>query len=248
MNNNVDAILLPINKVCNAQRDEMLVLMSKYYDGVTKTSFNNDLNDKSHIILLMDDEQLIGFSTITTLTSAELSNSICVYSGDTIVDSQYWGQQLLVRLWCEYIAQVRNANPNIDIYWLLTSKGIKTYRFIPLFFYEYYPSPKIMNTSKQRNLKIHLDSFASKLYGDLYNKDTNLITHISSTQKLKKIPILSKLDSTDKEGVSFFYSMNPNWYEGIELATVVHVCSDNLTRAGHRAFSRINNGVHTDSA
>src|SRR5258708_30350905 len=62
-----------------------------------------------------------------------------IYSGDTIVAPEAWGTTALPRAWIAAVNRIRIAFPRGRYYWLLLTSGFRTYRFLPLFWREFYP-------------------------------------------------------------------------------------------------------------
>ena len=60
-----------------------------------------------------------------------------VYSGDTIVERTWWGSPALARTW---VRAVQSSRRNLARgVWLLLTSGFRTYRFLPVFFRNFYP-------------------------------------------------------------------------------------------------------------
>src|SRR5262249_32178547 len=77
-------------------RARMFSLMRKYYDSVTEQSFQADLARKDAVILLRDRGELQGFSTLVSLRVTVGRKTVYgVFSGDTVIEKKYWGQQAL---------------------------------------------------------------------------------------------------------------------------------------------------------
>ena len=56
-----------------------------------------------------------------------------VFSGDTIIDQEYWGETELFRVWGEHVYELSERTPYASVYWFLITSGYKTYRFLPIF-------------------------------------------------------------------------------------------------------------------
>ena len=99
-----------------------------------------DLQAKQWVILLYDDNRLCGFSTQVVFDFPhEHRLTRILFSGDTIIDKHYWGSLALPVAWGRLMLLLQSSRPDTDLFWLLTSKGYKTYRFLPVFFHEFYP-------------------------------------------------------------------------------------------------------------
>jgi hypothetical protein len=60
-----------------------------------------------------------------------------VYSGVTIIRSEYWGTPQLPSTWIKTVLE-KSAEMVQPLYWLLISSGYKTYRFLTVFYKEFY--------------------------------------------------------------------------------------------------------------
>src|SRR6266508_249933 len=85
-------------------RARMFTLMRKYYDAVTEETFQADLARKDAVILLRDRGELQGFSTLVSLRVTVGRKTVYgVFSGDTVIEKQYWGQQALPVAFLRYM-------------------------------------------------------------------------------------------------------------------------------------------------
>lgn len=218
------------------EKNDLYSLMNCHYDDVDQSQFLQDLADKHHIILFHDKEsrQLRGFTTLKVLQLSADDNHICLFSGDTIIEKEYWGSVQLPRLWCVYINAMKEWFPGKVIYWLLLAKGYKTYRFMSVFFKNYYPHYDAVSSP----LKYMLDRYAYAQCGDRYNRATHLIDGEKIKDRLKAgIADINSEDTKDPH-VLFFLIKNPRWIHGSELASILEVSENNLTALGRRMFQQ----------
>jgi hypothetical protein len=130
-------------------------LFSGYYENTDIATFIADLSKKSGAILVHEKGggPLRGFSTITTLPLPEAGeNAIGVFSGDTILHHEYWGDRSLKDGFVRYMLKLKLSNPLRRVYWLLISKGYKTYLLMAKNFVEYYPRHDRPNDPKLERL------------------------------------------------------------------------------------------------
>lgn len=228
-----------INELEMHEKEALFSLMSRHYDDINKGAFLADLDDKHHVILLYDKEcnQLRGFTTLKVLQLHQDCQHVCLFSGDTIIEKDYWGSVQLPRLWCVYINAMKEWFPHKKIYWLLTAKGYKTYRFLSVFFREYYPHYQL----KSETLKVMLDRYADFQVGTRYDANTHLIDCGKIKDRLKPgIADVNHARDYD-DHVKYFLKMNPNWHWGTELASILEVTEANLTVLGKRMFRQAQN-------
>jgi hypothetical protein len=215
----VNGRLLPRAELTGAQRAAMSALMQAHFDGVTPAQFAADLAEKNWVILLEDGAGKIrGFSTMLVYESVVVPARV-VYSGDTIVDRAVWGSNVLARTW---IAAVRQLEAE---YWLLITSGFRTYRFLSVFWWEFWPR----NDAPRRPAL--LDALARERFGERYADGIVRFKHPQRLRNaLAEIPAGRKADPH----TAFFAMQNPGWMDGDELVCLCELSSSNLTPAGER--------------
>lgn len=223
------------------ERSEMYVLLNTYFSGTDRGRFDADLREKEAVILLRDPGtgQIQGFSTFMHMHArVDDQEVVAFFSGDTIVDRQYWGEMLLSRLWgrtifaeADRIAAVR---PDARLYWFLICSGYKTWRFLPLFFREFYPNA---DAPTPPHLKRVLDTLATRKFGDEYLPGPGIVRFRSAAPLRPGVADVTAERLRDPR-VAFFARMNPNHARGDELACLAELSRSNLTRAGQRMTLR----------
>jgi hypothetical protein len=209
----------------------MYRLHASHFRGVTEHQFCRDALEKNWTILLERHEQIVGFSTLLayeTVVAGEIASVI--YSGDTIVDPSAWGTSALPRLWIESITHLRKQYPRGAYYWLLIASGFRTYRFLPLFWREFYPRHDLPTPTiwQQR-----IDELSSERFGEAYLRTTGIV-RFSQPQILRES--LGEITSArlNDPHIAFFAERNPGYVRGDELVCLTTLSDENLTRAGHR--------------
>ena len=135
------ADVLPRAAVTAPMREQMFHLLSAHFDGVERALFDADLDEKDEVITLSDaDGALRGFSTLRAWR-LELDGQAlwALFSGDTIVDQAAWGSPALARGWLEAALRLRERAGGEPVYWMLICSGFRTYRFLPVFFHQFFP-------------------------------------------------------------------------------------------------------------
>ena len=217
-----------------AQTDEMYRLLTCYFDGVSRGQFYHDLAEKTHVIRLRRGSDLVGFSTLLAYeTTCEQSPVSVIYSGDTIVAPEAWGTTALPRAWIAAVNQIRSAFPRGRYYWLLLTSGFRTYRFLPLFWREFFPRFERPTPTAQQRL---IDHLATERFGVQYDARTGIV-RFNRPQSLH--PELSAIPETRTADphVSFFATRNPGHVRGDELVCLTELSPENLTAAGRRMVS-----------
>jgi|HubBroStandDraft_6_1064221.scaffolds.fasta_scaffold00094_3 hypothetical protein len=220
-----------------AERDEMYALLLAYFVGTSRAQFEADLAEKEAAILLRDVEtsQIQGFSTLMRIaTRVDAREIVAFFSGDTIVAQQYWGESELSRLWSRTVFaeadRILANTPGARVYWFLICSGYKTWRFLPVFFREFYPNA---DTPTPPHLKNILDALGARKFGDQYNPLTGVVRLRSATPLRSGVADVTEHRLRDPR-IAFFTKMNPGHLLGDELACLTQISRSNLTRAGER--------------
>jgi hypothetical protein len=225
-----------------AQTDEMYRLLNRHFDGVSRGQFYSDLEEKSHVIRLRRGPDLVGFSTLVAYeTVCEQSPVSVVYSGDTIVAPEAWGTTALPRAWIAAVNQLRSAFPRGRYYWLLLTSGFRTYRFLPLFWREFFPRFDRPTPTEQQRL-IH--QLATERFGAQYDPHAGIVRFNRPQCLYPELSAIPETRTADPH-VSFFATRNPEHARGDELVCLTELSPENLTAAGRRMVSPGSRGPQT---
>ena len=226
--------LLPRQELTRNQRDEMFTLLSQHFEGVTCAQFEHDLAEKNWVVEIRREDRLLGFSTLL-VEQVEFDGEplIAIYSGDTIVAPEAWGSPALARAWIASVNHLRADLPECPCYWLLLTSGFRTYRFLSVFWREFFPHHAAPTPQRQQRL---LDHLARIRYGSAHDAAAGIV-RFPRPQKLRGplavVPAGREIDPH----TAFFLSRNPGHIEGDELCCLAEICDNNLTRAGRRMIS-----------
>ena len=211
-------------------RDAMFTLLTSHFIGVDQSTFERDLDEKSHVILLEDDAAgLRGFSTIVVYESRAVNRPIwVVYSGDTIVDRAWWGTAALARTWVRAVRQLAPANAT-DVYWLLLTSGFRTYRFLPLFFRDFQPRHDADTHDEHHLLRL----LARERFREQYDEASGIVK-LRTPQVLTPDLVALPAGRLTDPHVAFFVAQNPGFVDGDELACLTRIDDSNLTPAARR--------------
>lgn len=211
--------------------DAMFQLLAEHFDGVTRQRFVCDLAEKNRVLLLFRETLLVGFSTLLAYTTQFDGTPInVIYSGDTIVSPAAWGTTALPRAWVAGVNELRSSLPEHRCYWLLLTSGFRTYRFLPVFWREFFPRFDRTTPTEIDQLLKHL---AQEQFGGQFDS-SNGIVRFAQPQKLTCH--LQKVDG-ERAGnphIAFFEQRNPGHACGDELVCLTEISEQNLTRAGQR--------------
>ena len=210
-----------ITSLTQADRQAMFRLMEQYYDCMDFRRFEKDLASKDDVILLLDGDSaaIKGFSTLKTVEMVQNGKTVYgLFSGDTVVDREYWGQRVLGKAFLKYLFLQKAKRPLSPFYWILISKGYKTYLLLANNFREHYPRYEFETPLKAQSL---LDGFALSLFAKDYQADTGLIVFQESLGQLKSGIADVPCDVALKNPrIRYFADKNPSWATGAELMCI----------------------------
>jgi len=214
---------------------EMYALFAGYYADTSETAFRSDLADKTHVIVLYAGERIAGFSTVTLIESpASGPHYRTIFSGDTIIDREHWGEQGLALAFCTFAGTLKSQLPEVPLYWFLISKGYRTYRYLHLFSKQYWPSYRDQGAPA---IKQVLDAVASRKFGACYDAATSVIRFPQSRGHLRPDFATVRENLRERPEVRFFLERNPNFAAGEELACITLLDASNLRSVALRAFT-----------
>lgn len=215
----------------NTQRNALFNLLAAHFDGVTRGQFEHDLAEKNWVLLLTREERLVGFTTLLAYETAFEGEPLAViYSGDTIVAPEAWGGTTLPRAWIAAVNQVRASLTPARCVWLLLTSGFRTYRFLPVFWREFWPRCGAPTPLEHQRLMARL---ADERFGAQFHAATGLV-RFARPQRLRGglsgVPIGRATDPH----IAFFVARNPGHAQGDELVCVTEISPENMTAAGRR--------------
>ena len=223
----------PVSDLTASERDEMHALLGSYFEQVSRARFEADLTEKESAILLTDGASgaVQGFSTLMRMqVQVGERRVVAFFSGDTIVARDHWGETLLPRLWARHVFGLAESIKGAEVYWFLISSGYKTYRFLPVFFREFYPA---FDRATPPAVKQVLDSLALQKFGAEYDAARGVVRFAQPSPLRSSVAELTGRRLRDPH-VAFFVAANSGHAEGDELACITRVVPENLTPAGRR--------------
>jgi len=214
-----------------SERAEMFDLLAAHFDGVTAGQFARDLDEKHWVLRIRRAGRLVGFSTLQVLETAYLGRPVhVVYSGDTIVAPEAWGSPILARAWIALVREIQTSAPGAPWYWLLLSSGFRTYRFLPVFWQQFWPRHDAPTPPAEQGL---LGALARQRFGDQFDEAAGIV-RFEQPQRLRTMLALVPDQRVADPHVAFFLSRNPGHAEGDELVCLTDLGEANLTAAGRR--------------
>ena len=223
----------PVAGLKSAEVEEMFRLYSAYFDATPERMFREDLSEKDYVIVLRDAANRIrGFSTGKVI-GPPVGGIRAVYSGDTIIDHECWGEQTLPLAFAAHCGRIKAQRPEEPLYWFLITKGYRTYRYLTLFFHEYFPRWDRSTPRFEQNL---LDTLARCKFGGAYEAEGGIIRYPAPRGHLRGPWAEVREAMLRKPEVRFFLERNPGYREGDELACLAELSADNIRPIARRAF------------
>lgn len=212
-----------------ADRDAMFAIMELVYDRMTREHFEADLAGKDEVIVLRDPAGVLaGFSTQRICTIDVEGRSVTgVFSGDTVIHPDHWGSLALMQAFARRYITVRPE----PWYWFLISKGHRTYRMLPTFFTEFWPS---RHAPTPPDAQAIMDAYASALFGAEYDRSSGVLAYAEPKDRLRD-GVAAVTDALLRNPeVRFFVERNPGHELGHDLVCLAELSPDKL-RPQHRA-------------
>lgn len=213
---------LLISELSETVKREMFALFEKYYDHVDYPRFLSDLSEKTHVFMFYDQQtsRLGGFSTIFRKEIPNIAKGCFLFSGDTVIHEDYWGSKSLQKSFFWFILESKLISPFRPVYWMLMSKGVKTYLMMRKNFVKSYPNGKEATPSEFK--RVQTEFYKMKFPQD-YNPATELILFKEKLGSVKA-ELVTPSDKALKDPESvFFYQKNPKHLDGDELACICEI-------------------------
>jgi hypothetical protein len=214
----------------------MFDLYAGHYKSVSRKLFLRDLANKDWVVLMRDGEgEIQGFSTLSLreFDAEEADGRIRVlFSGDTVIDRAYWGTQALAFEWLRFAGKIKAREPT-PLYWLLISKGHRTYRYLSAFSLDYWPRHDRAIPVSVQQMK---DRLAFAYFGHHYDSQRGIVVFKESRGELA--PDLARIPPEDllRPEVVFFLRSNPGYRRGEELVCLTELSPANLKPLAKRIF------------
>lgn len=215
-------------------REEFHALFAAGFDGVSRAKFMKDLAAKSHVMVLRDDAgTLCGFSTVTVHKRRYDGRDVrLVFNGDTVIDPDHWGSTALFREWFRFLLNRYAEFAPVPTLWLLTTKGHRTFRVLPLFFRRFWPSWS--ERSRDPSLASLADQIGASEFPGRYDPQSGVVALAPNGERLSDD--LAEIPEKDaqREDVQFFLRRNRNYRSGEELLCLARIEPNNLTTYARR--------------
>lgn len=219
-----------IAELTASERATMLGLLSLEFLGVSRQDFIQDLEEKEAVMLLhkeTHDGEIVGFSTLMTFELPVDGRKVkAVFSGDTTVLKEYRSSTGFGIEIARYFTKALEMFPKHEIYYILISKGWRTYKILPFFFKNFAPKHDTPSSTKDKAV---MDAFGRKKYPREYHSDRGLIMFSKETQRLIPGSVDALPPLEPDVHTRFFLERNLTYLSGTELVCVAPVNEDNFT-------------------
>lgn len=198
----------------------MHALFEANYAYSPLSTFIQDLEKKdgAFIVRKKATQEIVGFSTLGIYTF-ELGGKKAkgLFSGDTIIDRNYWGSRSLQNAFALKLFWEALKSPLTPQYWLLISKGYKTYLLLARNFPEFYPQ----RGSARPELKDMVAEYCEAMFPGKLDRDSMLLDFGEGANCLKEdvAAITPDMRAADPD-IAFFEQRNPSWQRGTELPCI----------------------------
>lgn len=226
-------VALPVRRedLVPNERAEMFTLIQSHFEGVREDGFHRDLEEKDWVLRIVRDGTLVGFSTLQAYQATVRDRRInVIYSGDTVMAPEAWGSPVLARGWIALVRAIQASRPDEPWHWLLLSSGFRTYRFLPVFWREFWPRH---DAEMPLEVRASMRELAQERFGQAYDPATGVV-RFNAPQRLRDHLAAVPEGKASDAHVRFFLDRNPGHAAGDELVCLTELSDENLTRAGVR--------------
>jgi hypothetical protein len=178
----------------------------------------------------------MGFSTLLLLEEQLDGRTVdVVFSGDTVIDPAHWGSKALQTAFGRFCLERKLAHPGRRLFWLLLTKGFRTYLLAVNYFPQTFPKP---GAAPPSSLVAFRDRLATTLWGDAYDATRELLRFPEARDRVRAPLSPPPSEALQHEAVRFFMTRNPGADSGDELVCLVPLPLRDLARALVRASTK----------
>jgi hypothetical protein len=233
MKDNMIVQIARVDCVSDADKEQMFIVLQSYFSNLKIDVFMNDMSEKNWVIIMREgSHKIFGFSTIQLLQASPRGEPIVyVFSGDTIVDREYWQYNMLTPAFGFFMLRMIEDFAGTPVYWFLISKGYRTYRFLPTYFNIFYPTYDKSTPPEYDLLLRHICNYK---FGDHYDPGRGIVSFNGHKDHLNNE--MCQVPETRKNNphIKFFLERNPDYRRGDELACIADISRENLNRKAYR--------------
>ncbi len=211
-----------VEDLSEALKRDMFSLFEKYYDYVDFDRFLTDLNEKTHVFFFYEQgtKRLVGFSTIFRKEIPEIASGLFLFSGDTVIHEDYWGSKALQKSFFWFILESKIVSIRRPVYWMLMSKGVKTYLMMRKNFPASYPNYREKTPKEFKRVQ---NAFYQLKFPKHFKAESGLIVFEEKAGSVKTDSHFKPKEKTEDPEANFFYQKNPGFENGEELACICEI-------------------------
>jgi hypothetical protein len=228
--------VIDVDRLNASDRDAMFTLMTGAYANLRRDAFEADLDAKQWVIQVHEPRtgQLAGFSTQVLLEVEVAARPLrALFSGDTVIDRHHWGDAALAHAWGKLALELIERYPTEALYWFLTSKGFRTYKYLPLFFHQWHPRPGLPTPAWERAA---IDALGTRVAPQWYDARSQIISAVPGKDHVRPELADPQLRSRVDEHIRYFIARNPGYERGDELCCLAPLTKANFTAAAYRVI------------
>lgn len=226
--------------------DDAFALFEQSYADADRDRFDRDLREKQRIILLRDrgSGALKGFSTVLIQRLSAPRDATVIFSGDTVIHREYWGQKQLQVAFAKILLAEKLRAPARPLYWFLISKGYRTYMLLANAFPRAVPRYDRRDDPALRSL---LDGLARARFGDAFDAPAGIVRANGHERVREGLAPITRQHLANPH-VCFFVARNPRHGAGDELACLAEVRLADIARIAARlTLARLRVGARRKS-
>jgi hypothetical protein len=198
------------------------IFEANYANGPIDT-FMSDLSKKDGVFLVRkkSTDEIVGFSTLGIYEFQHQGRTVRgLFSGDTIIEKAHQGSRTLQTAFALKLFTEAIKRPFSRQYWLLISKGYKTYLLLSKNFPEHYPQRGKNNP----HLKELVVDYCETLFPGKLDRESMTLDFGDNANCLKQdVAVIDDALRAREPDVAFFEKLNPNWQRGTELPCICRV-------------------------
>ena len=206
----------------DVERARMLSLMQLCYDNVDPVRFHSELENKRDVIVLVDgDGTIMGFSTVRIAEEMLDGRRVDIlFSGDTVIHPDCWGAKALQWGFLAYTLRHKLRRPWRPLYWLLLSKGYKTYLLLTNNFPTAFPRRSHVAPD---SLVVLRNKVATEWWGAEYDATSEILTWADARDRVRSGVAALDPQTLAHPDIAWFVEKNPRWSEGQELVCFAEI-------------------------
>lgn len=218
--------ILNTQSVPPRDRERMLALMRAHYEHVSPEGFAEDLAKKDCVAVFREQGQISGFSSLVMLRETIARTPVRIFfSGDTVMDRAARNSVALPFAIARVMLGELDREPGAAVYWLLTSKGYKTFRCLPVFFKDFHPWGNRALSGFEHGV---LSAVCRRLFNGRLDQRRWILRASNTDQRLR--PGVAEITESlrRRADIAMFETLNPGHARGDELVCMARFSRENL--------------------